>query len=113
MDKLEEKLKNLVLENVDFILDGKSIKKGKLKLFNTKQFFIRFKLECDGEVKDWELPYPYKLEEQIDGYIFNYCLSAFCPPTELAFYKMKLVGRGSASKLHDSHLRVITIPHGP
>lgn len=112
MDKIEEQLKNLVLENVDFVLDGKVIKRGRLKVFNTKQFFIRFKLELDGEVKDWELPYPYKLEQQENEYIFNYCLSAFCPPTELAFYKMKLVNRSSASKLHDTHLRVITLSAG-
>lgn len=107
MDKVEQKLKNLVLQNVDFILDGKSIRRGKLKLFNTKQFFIRFKLESDGEIKDWEVPYPYLLETQEDGFIFNYCLSAFCPPTELAFYKMKLANRSSASKLHERHLRVV------
>jgi hypothetical protein len=112
MDKIEEKLKSLVLENVDFVLDGKSIKRGKLKLFNTKQFFIRFKLEYDGELKDWELPYPYKLEQTVDGYVFNYCLSAFCPPTELAFYKMKMVNKNTASKLHDMHLRVFSVPVG-
>lgn len=107
MEKIEDKLKSLVLENVDFILDGKTIKRGKIKLFNTKQFFIRFSLEFADEVKDWELPYPFKLEDSSSGLVFNYCLSAFCPPTELAYYKMKLVDRSSASKLHNSHLTVV------
>lgn len=107
MNKLEDKLKGLVLEDVEFILDNKTIKRGKIKLFNTKQFFIRFKLELDGETKDWELPYPYKLEQQLDGFIFNYCLSAFCPPTEIAYYKMKLTSKATASKLHDTHLRAV------
>jgi hypothetical protein len=113
MDKLEHKLKSLILKNVDFTLDGKLIKRGKIKLFNTKQFFIRFKLDFDGETKDWELPYPFKLEDTNDGFIFNYCLSAFCPPTELVFYKMKLVDRSAASKLHNSHLRVVSYADAP
>lgn len=99
-----------MLQNVEFVLDGKTIKRGKIKLFNTKQFFIRFKLELEGEVKDWEIPYPYDLQETPVGYRFDYCLSAFCPPTELVFYKMKMIDRSNASKLHDGYLQVVILP---
>lgn len=112
MDKLENKLKSLVLTDVIFTLDGKVLKRGKIKLFNTKQFFIRFKMECGDEVKDWELPYPFKLEDITGGILFNYCLSAFCPPTELAYYKMKMIDKSNVSKLHDSHLHMTVAKDG-
>jgi hypothetical protein len=104
MEELEHKLKDLILNDVDFTIDGKSIKKGKIKIFNTKQFFIKFKIENDGVVKEWELPYPYRLQKTDNGYLFDYCLSAFCPPTETVFYKMKLMDKKEASKLHDNYL---------
>lgn len=109
MDKIEQNLKSLVLQNVEFTLDGKILKRGKIRLFNTKQFFIRFKLESDGDIKDWELPYPYFLEPVENGFMFNYCVSSFCPPTELTFYKMKLANKGTSSRLHDSQVRVMVV----
>lgn len=106
MEDLETILKTLILKNVEFSVDGKSIKRGKLKIFNTKQFFIKFKLETDTSVKEWELPYPFSVHKTSEGYIFDYCLSAFCPPTELAYYKMKLMDKSEASKIHDTYLFV-------
>lgn len=107
MDRIEHKLKNLMLKDIEIYLDGKCIKRGKVKLFNTKQFFIKFKLDNGGDVKEYELPYPYRIDECMDGFMFDYCLSAFCPPTELAFYKMKLIDKSEASKIYDNHLYII------
>ena len=59
MVKLENQLKSLMLKNVEFKIDGKTIKRGKIKVFNTKQFFIKFKLEYGDDTKEYELPYPY------------------------------------------------------
>lgn len=107
MVKLEEQLKSIILKNVDFQIDGKSIKRGKVKVYNSKQFFIRFKLETETKTIEYDLPYPFKVVETKTGYLFDYCLSAFCPRTEELYWKMKMMNRDGSSKLHDSHLHVL------
>jgi hypothetical protein len=109
MVKLEESLKDIILKNVDFQIDGKSIKKGKVKVYNSKQFFIRFKLEQDNKLIEYDLPYPFKLIKNSRGYVFDYCLSAFCPKTEELYWKMVLMNKSEASRLHNNHLHVITL----
>lgn len=109
MERMEEQLKELILKNVDFQLDGKTIKKGKIKIFNTKQFFIKFKLENEGAVKEYELPYPFKIKKISNGYLFDYSLSAFIPRTEEMYWKMLLMNKSEASKLHNNYLFVLTL----
>ena len=112
MHKIENYLTDLIIKEVDFQVDGKTLKKGKVKVYNTKQFFIKFKLENDGEFKDFELPYPFEVSRIETGYIFNYCLSAFCPRTEDSYWKMFLMDRSGASKLYNTHLMVISLSSG-
>lgn len=109
MHKLEEQLKGIILKTVEFQIDGKSIKRGRIKVFNTKQFFIRFKLESDRDVKEYDLPYPFKVKQIDGGYIFDYCLSAFCPRTSDIYWKMLLMNKSEASKLHNNYLKIITL----
>lgn len=109
MELIEENLKGLVLENVGFVLEGKTIKQGKIRWFNTKQCFIKFKLENDGEIKEWELPYPYKMKPTENGYLLDYCLSAFCPRTEDVYWKMFLMDKTSASKFHNNYLHIMKL----
>ena len=109
MHKLETQLKDIVLKNVDFQIDGKSIKKGKIKVYNTKQFFIRFKLEQDDKLVEYDLPYPFKILEEKHGYIFDYTLSAFCPRSDELYWKILLMNKSEASRLHNNYLYVVTL----
>ena len=109
MHKLEEQLKDIILKNVDFQIDGKSVKRGKIKVYNSKQFFIRFKLEQETKVQEYDLPYPFKVLKVSNGYIFDYCLSAFSPRTEDLYWKMRLMNKSESSKLHDNYLYVVTL----
>lgn len=109
MFTLEDELKDIILKNIDFQVDGKSVKKGKVKVFNMKQFFIRFKLEVDQLTKEYDLPYPFKVVKLDNGYLFDYSLSAFCPRTEETYWKMLLMNKTEASKLHNNYLYVMTL----
>lgn len=107
MDNVETKLKNLILKNIEFKIDDKTIRRGKLKLFNTKQFFIKLKLSQNESDRQYEIPYPYAILNVDNGYIFDYTLSAMAPPTEEIYYKMKLLNKENASKLHDNYLFIV------
>ena len=109
MDKLEQQLKNIILKTVEFRLDGKVIKRGKVKVVNTKQFFIRFKLESDNGLKEYDLPYPFRISNTEDGLLFDYTLSAFCPRTEDVYWKMLMMNKSESSKLHNTYLNIISL----
>jgi hypothetical protein len=86
MNRIEEELKSLMLKDVSFVLDDKVIRKGKIRIYNTKHNFIKFKIESDGEVKEWEITYPFRVDKVKNGLLFNYALSAFCPRTETSYW---------------------------
>ncbi len=109
MQKLESQLKDLILKNLEFVVDDKCVKRGKVIVFNIKQFFIRFKLETPNKTYEYDLPYPYKLVKTDDGFIFDYCLSAFCPRTEEVYWKMMAMDRSGSSKIYDNHLHVVAL----
>jgi hypothetical protein len=110
MYKIEDKLKELMLKNVEMRVDNKILRKGKIKVFNTKQFFIKFKLETEHSgIKDYEIPYPYRVQRLENGFLFDYCLSAFIPNTEEVFWKMKTVSREKNSKIHEKYLYIIPL----
>jgi len=111
IEKIEEKLKELVLKKVEFRVDGRSIKNGKIRVFNTKQFYIKFKMEGEeeGEDKEFDLPYPFKIKDSENGMIFDYCLSAFIPRTETAYWKTLLYDKSEASRLHNNYLHIVEV----
>jgi len=109
MFRIENQLKDLMLTNVEFRIDNKIIKKGRVKVFNTKQFFIKFKLENNSEFKDYELPYPFRVERLPNGFLFDYCLSAFVPKTEESFWKLKTMNHESSSKLYENYLYIVAL----
>lgn len=108
MVKLEQELKDFILKNLEFKLDGKTIKRGKLRVFNTKQFFIKFKLETDV-IKEYELPYPYQWSRTENGIVFDYCLSSFCPKTDELYWRMKMVNSTDSSKIHEKYLFIVAL----
>jgi hypothetical protein len=109
MHRLEHQLKTLMLTTVEFKIDNKVIKRGKIKVSNTKQFFIKFKLENDKEVKEYEIPYPFRVEKRKDGFLFDYCLSSFIPNTEEVYWKMMTLNKTEASKIHEKYLHIVTL----
>ena len=108
MNRIEEHLKKLIFRDVKFVLNSRTIKGGKIQMFNTKQNFVRFKIEEDGDTKEWEISYPYDIKNIENGFIFDYSLSAFCPRTEEVYWKMKAINKSDASKFFDNYLYVIT-----
>lgn len=106
MENVEHELKKLVLKNVVFKIDNKILKTGKIQIFNTKQFFIKFKLFNNNLEKDYELPYPYSIKSIKNGVVFDYCLSAFCPFKDEMYYKLLLCDKSNSSKIHNRYLMI-------
>jgi hypothetical protein len=75
---LNETFNSYFYKKVTFLLDNKPIKDGRLKLFTMKGFNLKFFiLDDNNDIKNIELPYPFKFTKNKSGYLFDYRLSAF------------------------------------
>jgi hypothetical protein len=106
MDRVDKYLKKMIYKNIVFMVDNKIIKQGFVKIFNTKQNFIKFKFDNGNSSKEWELTYPYKIIDKGNEMIFDYTLSAFCPKNDDCYWKMLLMDKSNSSNLHNNYLYV-------
>ncbi len=108
-EEIERKLNNFLLKPVSFKLNNKVIKKGKLKIISIKQFFIRFNLDINNEIKVYEIPYPYRIHEDTKMLTFEYTLSSLCNSnTSQFFYRLKTGNKKSSNKMYDNFLYMLT-----
>lgn len=108
-ENIEQQLNKFLLKTVTFKLNNKVIKKGKLKLFSIKQFFIKFNIDINNEIKVYEIPYPFKIHENENSIAFEYTLSSFCNgDTSPLFYKLKTTNKKTSNKMFDNFLFMLT-----
>lgn len=75
---LNDVFNDYFFKKISFILDGKIIKEGRLKLFTMKSFNLKFFIiDNADDIKNIELPYPFKITKNKEGYLFDYRLSSF------------------------------------
>jgi hypothetical protein len=103
-ENLEEDLTSLLLHDVViYINPEKHIKKGKLKLFSVKEFYYVLTLENEkNELKDYELPMPFKWELKHNHIIFDYSLKSFTKNNEFVAFKSKVLNFKKKSKLYNN-----------
>ena len=78
-------------------------KKGKLKLFSVKEFYFVLTLENDKkELKEYELPMPFKWELNHNHMIFDYKLESFAKNNEFVLFKGKVLNFKKKSKLYNN-----------
>jgi hypothetical protein len=66
-------------KKVDFTIDNKTIKSGKIILFSVKDFFCSFLLFSEQKNKRflYEIPYPFHYSELNGNIIFDYTIDTF------------------------------------
>jgi len=66
-------------KNVDFVVENKTIKSGRILLFSVKDFFCSFLLLHEGKKKRflYEIPYPYHFIDNGDEIVFDYTVTTF------------------------------------
>ena len=105
LEKVTNFLKPFLLQNIVIKTDKKVLKKGKLKIFQIKQYYINFSLEINGVNKNYEIPYPYKLQRDNATGILNYHLSSFIPDNQIT--RVKFLDSSSKSKLYDTLVYIL------
>tara|TARA_R110002020_G_scaffold79078_3_gene198415 strand:+ start:10597 stop:10953 length:357 start_codon:yes stop_codon:yes gene_type:complete len=102
-----DSLKPFLLRDIVIKTDKKILKKGILRIFQIKQYYINLSLEINGAIKSYEIPYPYKITSEEDGNmaVLNYHLSSFIPKTQIN--KIKFLDSSSKSKIYDNLIYIL------
>ncbi len=107
LENVTNYLKPYLLSNIIIRTDKKVLRKGKFKIFQVKQHYIRFMLEIAGNTKMYEMPYPFDIHETESSTILSYKLSAFMKDSDIIL-QSKLLDTSQKSKLYDSFVYILT-----
>jgi len=102
LENVVESLKPFLLRDIIIRTDKKILKRGRLKIFQIKQYHINLSLEYKGSIKNYEIPYPFKIHSEQNGTeaVLNYHLSSFVPGGQIN--KVKCLDTSSKSKLYNN-----------
>lgn len=106
-----ECMKNLLLKQVVFTIGEKSVRKGKLLLFTSDNYYVKFVLQTNKNInKNYEIPYPYKVTHNDMFVRFSYKISDLCKDN---IKKQEIIENyldtSNVNKLHDKRLTISII----
>jgi len=108
-EKTNEILKTALQRNVSFEVNGKHIRKGKLILFNIKDFYISFNiLTVKNTTKTYELPIPFEISQVEDGILCDFSVNNLIKKSSVREYLIKTIYNklGKKSKIYDNKLMI-------
>jgi hypothetical protein len=106
LENVANYIKPFLLSNIVIKTDKKILKRGKFKIFQIKQHYIRFMIEIDGNLKMYEMPYPFKVEKSEDILVFNYQLSSFLKDKDLIL-QSKFLDLSQKSKIYNNLVYIL------
>lgn len=110
IENYNKTLQKFLLQKVIFKCDNKILKTGKIKLFNIKQYFIRFNIENDkGEIKLLELPYPFIIHDNGDTCALNYHLSSFTHSNREVVSKINSINSDDTMRMYNKLVQIIPV----
>lgn len=72
-------LEHMLQKNVVFNIGTKTIRRGKLLLFNINEYYIKFTIKTNKNViKTYDAPYPYDIMKGDNSVMLSYKLEDFC-----------------------------------
>lgn len=101
-------MKDLMLKQVIFTLQDKTVRKGKLLLFSCHDYYVKFVLQTNKNVnKNYEIPYPYKVRHDKTYVSFSYKLMDLCKENQNKLqYVLIHTPTSNTNKLHDKTLNI-------
>jgi hypothetical protein len=107
LEVVAEKFKPFLLKNVIIKTDKKILRKGILKIFQLKQYYIRLYLEVGEKTKQYEIPYPFLTHIDDNMLTLNYHLSTIMKSDEVIL-QTKLLDTSSKSKIYNNLVYILT-----
>ena len=108
LEDVIEHIKPHLLSDTVIKTDKKILKKGKLKIFQVKQHYLRLMIEIAGNLKMYELPYPFDVKTKNGITTFNYKLTTFLKDDDLQL-QAKLMDTSNKSKIYDNLVYILPL----
>mgnify|MGYP001173468250 CR=1 FL=1 len=102
-------LKHALQRSVVFDVNGKTLRQGKIILFNIKDFYITFNILTPKDVvKTYELPMPFEITLLDHGILCDYSISNMSRNNNVTEYLIRTIYNkfGKKSKLYNSKLTI-------
>lgn len=104
MRDLETTLNYLLQRDLNFIIDGKIVKRGKLILLSIQDYYITFYLKHNNEQKKYELPYPFRFDVDKQFLTFDYTLETFAHNNDDLLFKVRSLTKKKSCKIFDNRV---------
>ena len=113
MNVVAEKLKHLepfLQKNVTFNIETKTVRRGRLLLFNIKDYYLKFIIRTNKDVnKTYEIPYPYDILPSENCVRLTYKIKHLCMSNESKEEFIRQYEPETNSKLYDKTLIISNI----
>ena len=107
LELVAEKFKPFLLKDITIRTDKKVLRRGTLRIFQLKQYFIRLFLDVNGKQKQYEIPYPFDTCVNDNKLTLNYHLSTMIRDDDVMF-QTKFLDTSSKSKLYNNIVFILT-----
>ena len=107
--QLQDSIAGILQKNLKFSINDKTIKEGRLLLYNIKDYYIIFTLRTPKDiVKAYEIPMPFHISKVSGNLYFNYSVAGLTKgdPDKQILIKLLLAKIGKKSKFYDNTLTI-------
>jgi len=106
LEQVAEKFKPFLLKEIVIKTDKKILRKGTLRIFQLKQYFIKLFIEVGDKTRQYEIPYPFDIHESKDMLTLNYHLSTIMKDEEVIL-QTKLLDVTGKSKIYNNLVYIL------
>jgi hypothetical protein len=72
-------IKNYLQKQVTFCVGQKTVRRGKLLLYNVSDYYIKFTIKTNKDIqKTYEVPFPFQVYDNINYLILSYKIDDLC-----------------------------------
>ena len=113
LDKIDIELdciKNYLQKNVTFSVGQKTVRRGKLLLYNINDYYIKFTIKTNKDIqKTYEVPFPFQVYDNKNYLTLSYKINDLCAGNNTRIDFINKYFTEITNKLHDKRLIISII----
>jgi hypothetical protein len=109
MEDQSEIFLNNLHRNFRFVCNNKTIKEGKMILFNMNDFYYSFTLDVSGSNKNFKLPMAFTVVQTVSSIKLDYTIKTLCHNIEDFIILCRMIQPKIKNNLYDSTVEMIFI----
>jgi hypothetical protein len=109
MDDSNDIFLNNLHRNFKFICNNKTLKEGKLILFNMSDFYYSFTLDVSGSKKSLKLPMAFAITQTLSSIRLDYTIRTLCHNIEDIIFDCKMIKPKMRNNLYDNVVEMVFV----